>query len=69
MMMLCPHCMAALESRGEMEGAFRRWAMDAEESENTNTPCEWCDEFDDLYQVVWNEMPDESVDDWEEVET
>ena len=46
--LLCQHCIEAIRSHGEpvYVGDF---AMDVEESEETNTPCEWCGEFDELY--------------------
>lgn len=46
--LLCQHCIEAIRSHGEpvYVGDF---AMDVEESEETNTPCEWCGEYDELY--------------------
>ena len=47
--LLCRHCISAIRSRGEplYVGSM---VMDAEESEETGTPCEWCGEYDDLYE-------------------
>lgn len=46
--LLCQHCISAIRSRGE-EVFVGDLEKDAEESEETNTPCEWCGEYDDLY--------------------
>ena len=46
--LLCQHCISAIRSRGE-EVFVGDLEKDAEESEETNMPCEWCGEYNDLY--------------------
>ena len=50
-MLLCKHCIEELKSRGEV--VFVNWDMvySAEEAEEMGIKCEWCDEYDDLYEV------------------
>lgn len=50
-MLLCKHCIEAIRSHGEflLVGEMVHDIDDAEEMEIT---CEWCNEYDDLYEVV-----------------
>lgn len=46
-MKLCEHCIRAIRSREPLH--VGPMVLSAEEAEEENTPCEWCGEFDDLY--------------------
>jgi hypothetical protein len=46
-MKLCEHCIRAIQSREPLY--VGPMVLSAEEAEEENTPCEWCGEFDDLY--------------------
>ena len=50
-MLLCEYCQSELKSRG-----VRIWIGEMEysleESMDQDVPCEWCDEYDDLYDVT-----------------
>lgn len=47
-MKLCDHCIRAIRSREPL--FVGPLVLSAEEAEEENTPCEWCGEFDDLYE-------------------
>lgn len=49
-MLLCKYCIEELKSRGEAV-YISDMVLTAEEAEEENTPCEWCNEHDDLYEV------------------
>lgn len=48
-MCLCSYCIQAIKSHGE-KLAVGDYLMDEVESEEENTPCEFCGEFDELYE-------------------
>lgn len=48
-MILCESCIEAIRSRGEKVLVGER-VYDCDESEEEETPCEWCGECDDLYE-------------------
>ena len=49
-MLMCEYCQQEVKSHGEkIFVGYRK--MTFEESMETDTPCEWCDEYDDLYEV------------------
>ena len=50
-MLMCRHCIEAIRSRGDyiMTGEM---VYSAEECEEMGITCEWCGEYDDLYEVV-----------------
>lgn len=50
-MKLCRHCIEELKSRGEVIFVNYDSVIDAEESEEMDIECEWCGEYDDLYEV------------------
>lgn len=47
-MLLCDHCIRALRSRGEV--IYVGNCIPVEEAKENLTPCEWCGEYDDLYE-------------------
>lgn len=47
-MKLCIRCIAAIKSREPLY--VGPLLITAEESEQENIPCEWCGEYDDLYE-------------------
>ena len=49
-MLMCPYCIEEAKSRGE-KLFIGYQEMDFETSMETDTPCEWCDEYDELYEV------------------
>lgn len=51
-MLLCRHCMEELASRGEhyLTTDLPRYTM--EDAEEMEVNCEWCEEVDDLYEVI-----------------
>ena len=56
-MKLCKNCMEAIKSHGEPILTYDSliaagFLMDAEESEEMDTPCEWCGEHDELYDCL-----------------
>lgn len=51
-MVLCKHCIEELKSRGESLMIADSYLCTMEESEEENQPCEWCDEFDELW-LCW----------------
>ena len=46
-MKLCEHCIQGIQSREPLYVGLI--VVSAEEAEEENIPCEWCGEFDDLY--------------------
>lgn len=49
---LCSRCIAAIRSRGE--DVFVGEAVDLDESELENAPCEWCEETDcELFECLF----------------
>lgn len=56
-MRLCKKCMEAIKSHSEPILTYDSliaagFLMDREESKETDTPCEWCDEYDELYECL-----------------
>ena len=49
---LCEHCIEAIKSHGE-KLAVGDCLMDEVESEEEDIPCEWCGEFDELYECFF----------------
>ena len=49
-MLLCSHCIEELKSRGEVVYVNYDIAYTVEESEEMDITCEWCNEYDDLYE-------------------
>ena len=47
-MKLCEHCIRGIRSREPLY--VGPMVVSAEEAEEENTPCEWCGEFEDLYE-------------------
>ena len=45
---LCRHCIAAIRSREPLR--VGELVLTLEESEERNEPCQWCGEYDDLYE-------------------
>ena len=50
-MLLCEHCIEELRSRGEVVYVNYDMKYSIEEAEEMNIECEWCGEYDDLYEV------------------
>lgn len=50
-LILCEYCIEELRSRGEKVLVGDR-VYRLEESEEENKPCEWCGEYDDLFECV-----------------
>ena len=46
-MKLCEHCIRGIQNHEPLY--VGPMVVSAEEAEEENTPCEWCGEFDDLY--------------------
>ena len=48
----CQNCIDYLKTQG-----YRLFVgnliIEAEEAEEENKPCEWCEEFNDLYEVIF----------------
>lgn len=51
-MLMCEHCIEELRSRGELVGVYEM-RYTADECEENDVVCEWCEEADDLYTVDW----------------
>lgn len=47
---ICRSCIDAIRSRGE-KIAVGEMILSIEESEEENRPCEWCGEYDDIYET------------------
>ena len=45
---LCARCIRAIQSREPLFAG--PMILSAEEAEEENIPCEWCGEYDDLYE-------------------
>lgn len=50
-MKICKHCMEEMKSRGEVVYVNYDEMMSIEEAEEMEIACEWCGEYDDLYEV------------------
>lgn len=57
-MLLCPHCIEGLKSRGESV-KVGDLLLDIEEAEEQEVCCEWCGEVDDLYDCELGESEGE----------
>lgn len=55
MMKLCERCIMEMQSRGQLIAYDHVNYIPCKEAENMNTPCEWCYEFDDLFnaEIDW----------------
>ena len=56
-MKLCKNCMEAIKSHSEPILTYDSliaagFLMDKEESKETDAPCEWCGEYDELYECL-----------------
>ncbi len=57
MMKLCKCCMEAIKNHREPILTYdslvaARYLIDKEESKEMDIPCEWCDEYEDLYECL-----------------
>ena len=50
-MLLCEHCIEELRSRGEVVYVNYDMKYSIEDAEEMDIECEWCGEYDDLYEV------------------
>ena len=56
-MKLCKKCMEAIKSQGEPILTYdsliaAKFLCSAEESKEMDIPCEWCDEYGELYECL-----------------
>ena len=50
-MLLCRHCIEEIKSKGDYL-LIGEMLHTIEESEAEGIKCEWCEEYDDLYEVI-----------------
>lgn len=50
-MKLCKHCIMELKSRGE-QVFVGDLLFDSEEAEEEKVTCDWCGEYDDLFECL-----------------
>jgi hypothetical protein len=50
-MLVCEHCLMAIESREGNQAVMRHWV---DEEDETESKCDWCEDdgFDVLYELV-----------------